>query len=189
MRFHKHFIRFITSFITVRVLLAITNRMIHAVSSGSLWIQYQIRWFILTFYFVDGRPVCVLNLTVLSAFNEATKLHPVEFRVTGQVYMIDCKVEVSREALSRNLPRQTAGEHKKTQSKRQVIAPRSKPVTFTTQNLRVRHCHNIGSWSLVTLYVVVLLPHAKGSYSVVLHIQDKARLSFFYCCTVYFDNT
>jgi hypothetical protein len=26
------------------------------------------------------------------------------------------------------------------QSKRQVIAPRSKPVTFTTQNLRARHC-------------------------------------------------
>ena len=55
-------------------------------------------------------------------------------------------ITLSREALSRNLPRQTAGEQKKkTQSKRLVIAPRSKPVTFTTQSLRVRHCHNIGS--------------------------------------------
>jgi len=56
----------------------------------------------------------VLNLTVISVFNDSTKLHPVEYRVTGQLCMINCNVEVSDHAQSRSIitcePRQTAGE-------------------------------------------------------------------------------
>jgi len=56
----------------------------------------------------------VLNLTVISIFNDATKLHPVEYRVAGQLCVINCNVEVSDHAQSRSIityePRQTAGE-------------------------------------------------------------------------------